>query len=214
MTAVLRRLRELLQHDLARAQPRLRLAQLAVRLMPYGMLGWLRPLCYRLAGLHMGSRGRILGRITMTGEGPVARNTHVGDDCLLTTPLFLNASAPITIGNHVTIGHHVTIITDTHDYSDPRHRGGARRSLPVTIEDGVWVAAQVTILPGVTLGHGSVVAAGAVVLRDVPPDTLVGGVPARVLKSLGTRTSKASAAPASAGRDNARASAPYTLYRR
>jgi acetyltransferase-like isoleucine patch superfamily enzyme len=57
---------------------------------------------------------------------------------------------------------------------------------PITIEDGVWIASRVTLLPGVTVGTGAVVAAGAVVRRDVPPHTLVGGVPSRVLRDLRT----------------------------
>jgi acetyltransferase-like isoleucine patch superfamily enzyme len=67
---------------------------------------------------------------------------------------------------------------------DPERRGGERYSRPVVVEDGVWVGACATILPGVTLGRGSVVAAGALVARDVPPHTLVAGVPARPIKSL------------------------------
>jgi acetyltransferase-like isoleucine patch superfamily enzyme len=55
---------------------------------------------------------------------------------------------------------------------------------PIRIEDGVWIGSRVTVLPGVTIGAGAVIAAGAVVNRDVPPDTLVGGVPARVLRHL------------------------------
>jgi len=56
----------------------------------------------------------------------------------------------------------------------------------VSVEDGAWIAARVTVLPGVTIGRGSVVAAGAVVTRDVPPNCLVAGVPARVLRELPT----------------------------
>jgi maltose O-acetyltransferase len=102
----------------------------------------------------------------------------------VTTPLYLNASGRIDIGDRVTIGHHVMVITDSHRMSDPSRRGGERLSAPVTIEDGVWVGARVTILPGVTLGRGCVVAAGAVVADDVAPHTLVGGVPARKISDL------------------------------
>jgi acetyltransferase-like isoleucine patch superfamily enzyme len=103
---------------------------------------------------------------------------------VLNTPLHLNASAPITIGNRVGIGHHVVIITDSHRLGDASQRLGERLGRPVSIEDGVWIAARVTVLPGVTIGRGSVVAAGAVVTRDVPPNCLVAGVPARVLREL------------------------------
>ena len=67
---------------------------------------------------------------------------------------------------------------------DPECRAGAHLARPIRIESGAWIGARSTILPGVTVGHGAVVAAGAVVTRDVEPNTLVAGVPARVLRSL------------------------------
>jgi acetyltransferase-like isoleucine patch superfamily enzyme len=118
------------------------------------------------------------------GNGDIVRNVSIGEDCMLTTPLYLNASAPIRIGDRVVIGHHVAIVTDDHRTGDPRRRGGERFSRPVVVEDGAWIAACVTILPGVTLGAGCVVAAGAVVVRDVPSHSLVAGVPARHVKNL------------------------------
>ena len=139
---------------------------------------------YGLAGVRIGSRGRILGAVEFSGEGDIAANVRIGDGCFLTTPLFLNPSAPILIGNNVTIGHHVVVITDNHDYDNPAQRCGPSRPAPVTVEDGVWIAACVTILPGVVIGRGSVVCAGSVVTHDVPRHTMVGGVPARVVKRL------------------------------
>ena len=93
---------------------------------------------------------------------------------MLTTPLFLNASAPITIGDDVSIGHHVVVFADSHEYDDPSHRCGPRVARPVTIERGAWIAACVTILSGVTIGEGSVVGAGSVVTRDVPSALVIG----------------------------------------
>lgn len=85
---------------------------------------------------------------------------------------------PIRIAEDVDIGTHTHIWTLEHDPNDDNHgdKGG-----PVTIEDHVWIASRVTILPGVTVGRGAVVAAGAVVTKDVPPMAIVGGVPARVI---------------------------------
>ena len=83
---------------------------------------------------------------------------------------------PIRIAHDVDIGTHTHIWTLQHDVNDPAHgtAGG-----PVTIEDHAWIASRVTILPGVRIGRGAVVAAGAVVARDVEPLTIVAGVPAR-----------------------------------
>ena len=90
----------------------------------------------------------------------------------------------VTIGTSVAIGPHTRIVTDTHDIGAPTRRAGTGRKEPVVIEDGAWIGASVTILPGVTIGRGAVVAAGAVVTRDVSPNTLVAGVPAKVIRKL------------------------------
>ena len=90
----------------------------------------------------------------------------------------------IRIGNDVRIASHVMIIGADHRFDDPEKpiakQGVVRRS--VVIEDDVWIAGRVNIIAGVTIGRGSVVAAGAVVTKDVPPYSVVAGVPARVIK--------------------------------
>ncbi len=177
----------LLGHEIRSIHWRLAFADLLLLFLPRMSFGWLRPLIYRVAGgLQIDARSIILGRLDLEGAGDVRPNLRVGRGCMLTTPLYLNLSDRITIGDRVVIGHHVLVITDTHDMSDPSRRGGTRRSFPVSIEDGAWLGAGSTILPGVTVGRGAVVAAGAVVARDVAPNTMVGGVPARLLKTLPT----------------------------
>lgn len=173
-----------LRHEPSGLRPRLLFIQLLVAPLPPWTFGWLRTACYRLAGVRIGQGTRLMGKIDIEGTGDIAPNLRIGERCLLNSPLHLNPSAPITIGNQVGIGHHVVIITDNHHFGDASARLGERFSQPVSIEDGVWVAARVTILPGVTIGRGSAVAAGAVVAKDVPPNSLVGGVPARVLRQL------------------------------
>lgn len=88
----------------------------------------------------------------------------------------------ITVGDDVLIGHNCVIATLNHDM-DP-HKRADMVPAPVIICDKVWIGANVTILQGVTIGEGAVVAAGAVVNRDVPPRTVVGGIPAKVLKVI------------------------------
>ena len=85
---------------------------------------------------------------------------------------------PVRVGEDVDIGTHTHIWTLEHDVNDNLHAtsGGA-----VVIEDHVWIASRVTILPSVVIGRGAVVAAGAVVTKDVPPLAIVGGVPAKVI---------------------------------
>jgi acetyltransferase-like isoleucine patch superfamily enzyme len=103
--------------------------------------------------------------------------------------LTFDSESTITIGNNVTISYGVNLIAGGLDSS-----GGVNRRehimAPIVIEDNVWIAAQAVILSGVTIGHGAVIAAGSVVNRDVPPNTLVAGVPARVIKTLVQRDKK------------------------
>ncbi|QFG69777.1 acyltransferase [Ornithinimicrobium pratense] len=92
---------------------------------------------------------------------------------------------PVSIGNDVMMGPRCTILTRNHHIGDvtrPMSTQGFGEYEPVVIEDDVWIGANVTIMPGVTVRTGSVLAAGAVVVRDVPPYTIVGGVPAVVLR--------------------------------
>ena len=86
----------------------------------------------------------------------------------------------IWLGDRVQIGPHVTIVTDNHDFENRN----VLRCKPVHIESGVWIGANVTILPGVTIGENAIVAAGAVVTKDVPANSIVGGNPAKVIRML------------------------------
>lgn len=93
---------------------------------------------------------------------------------------------PVSIGHHVNLAQGVTVTALNHNFSDPSLRIDQQgvSTAAVTIDDDVWIGAGAVILPGVTVGAHSVVAAGAVVTRDVPPRTLVGGVPAKIIKYI------------------------------
>lgn len=93
-------------------------------------------------------------------------------------------SAPITVGPGTQIAFQVTFITGNHEIGPPQNRAGEHRNLPIEIGAGVWIGARAVILPGVKVGDGAVIAAGAVVTKDVAANTLVVGVPARVLREL------------------------------
>lgn len=88
----------------------------------------------------------------------------------------------IEIGDGCLIGHNCTICTVNHS-QNPDHRGDMTCSA-VRIGNKVWIGANVTILPGVSIGDGAIIAAGAVVTKDVEPDTIVGGVPAKRIKKI------------------------------
>lgn len=86
------------------------------------------------------------------------------------------------IGNNVLIAAHCCISTLNHNYSCPIITLGGITSKPVVIEDDVWLGYNVVVLPGVTIGQGSVIGAGSVVTKDIPPYSVVVGNPAKVVK--------------------------------
>jgi maltose O-acetyltransferase len=90
----------------------------------------------------------------------------------------------VTIGADVQIGPNVQLLTPTHPLDPEIRRSGLEAAEPITIEDNVWLGGGVIVLPGVTIGHDTVVGAGAVVTRDLPPGVLAVGNPARVVRSL------------------------------
>ena len=103
----------------------------------------------------------------------------IGDDCDIASGVLLNMTAKLTIGHGVLMGHDVSFFGADHDPDDPQMPA---RFAPITVQDGAWIASKASILKGVTVGQGAVVAYGAVVTRDVPPYGIVGGVPARFIR--------------------------------
>ena len=93
---------------------------------------------------------------------------------------------PVTIGCHVNLAQGITVTALNHKFeaSDKRIDQQAVSTTPVIIEDDIWIGANAVILPGVTIGNHSVVAAGAVVTKNVPPHSLVAGVPAKIIKQI------------------------------
>lgn len=108
----------------------------------------------------------------------------LGDHVFVNRDCYFDLEAPVTIASEATVGHGVAFVTTVHEIGPSRHRAGEHSSRPIGVGRGAWVGANATILPGVHIGDGAVVAAGAVVTRDVPRDTLVAGVPATVVRSL------------------------------
>ena len=93
---------------------------------------------------------------------------------------------PVTIGSYVNLAQGITVTALNHNFSETGKRIDEQgvSTTPVTIGNDIWIGANAVILPGVTIGDHSVVAAGAVVTKDVPPHTLVAGVPAKIIKKI------------------------------
>ena len=140
---------------------------------------FVRILLYRLI-LDVDRRSSILMNVRIRGlRIRIGPGSVINGFCLLD-----GRGATLRIGKNVDIAPYVCIWTLEHD---PRSDMHAERPGAVEICDSVWIASGVTVLPGVTIGEGSVVACGAVVTKDVPPFSMVGGVPARVIGSVKPR---------------------------
>ncbi len=119
-------------------------------------------------------------------------NINVGKECFFNYNCRVLDIAPVTLGDGVWVGANVTFATPNHpfiaeerlnaEYPDGYH--DLEYSAPITIKDGCWICSSATICGGVTIGENSIVAAGSVVLRDVPPNSIVAGVPARVIRAI------------------------------
>jgi len=184
MSRPLQRWGDALRQELGDLPLRVRLASWLGRAVPTGMGGRLRAALYRLCGFSLGQGTLIVGPLAFGSAAHCRENLRIGSLCFLNTDIFIDANAPVTIGDRVSIGHHVIIITADHAIGASEFRAGALTARPVTIEEGAWIAARATLLPGVTIGRGAVVAAGAVVTKDVAPNTLVGGIPAKLIRHL------------------------------
>lgn len=110
------------------------------------------------------------------------KNIHIGKRVFINMGCKFQDQGGIFIGDGALIGHNVVLATLNHAMSP--HDRGTMIPAPIHIGKNVWIGSNATILPGVTIGDGAIVAAGAVVTRDVPENTIVGGVPARIMRHL------------------------------
>ena len=144
------------------------------------VIGWIPFHTLRLVLLkpflgRLGEKSTLMRRTELRKP----RNIFIGSHTIINSRVLLDGhGGKLMIGNNVDIAQETNIWTLEHDVNDNRHlcKGGN-----VTIGDYVWIASRVTILPGVKIGRGAVIAAGAVVTKDVPEMAIAGGVPAKVI---------------------------------
>jgi len=156
------------------------------KMLPQFSGGSIRALLYRLVGFKIGRGTYIMDSIELLSGSPnFYSNLIIGSNTLFSSHVTINLDEKVIIEDNVTISPFVRIYTGTHDIGPSNNR--CKRNpiaKPVIIEKGCWIALGATILPGVRIGRGSVVAAGAVVSKDVPPDSFISGVPGKVTKTL------------------------------
>lgn len=142
-----------------------------------------RLLFYRSTLPHWGERFYVLPNVSFN----YPLNLTVGQNVFVNRGAYITARAPISIGNHVLIGPNVVINSGSHNYTDPTVliRDQGHKLAAIEIGDDVWIGAHAVILPGVSIGNGAIIAAGAVVTRSVAPFSVVAGVPSRPLKGRG-----------------------------
>ena len=178
------RFRSIVNEEVSGVHPRLLAAQMVCRVLPPFSGSRVRRVALRAAGFLIGRETVIFGAVRITsGESPY-RNLTVGKSCWINGGSWFDVSGTISIGDRVSIGHEVLILTSTHDVAGGEGRAGDVAIAPVVIEDGAWLGARCVLLPGVRIGKGAVVAAGAIVAESVTAHTLVGGVPARAIREL------------------------------
>ena len=152
---------------------------------------------------HRGRDSKIYGSVRL--ETPPYRRFFLGDHSVIESYCCINNAVgdvvigdytrigihntiigPVCIGNHVNLAQGITVTALNHNFEDKTKRIDEQgiTTKPVIIGDDVWIGANAVILPGVTIGKHCVVAAGAVVTKDVPDNTIVGGVPAKEIKKI------------------------------
>ncbi|MET4135694.1 acyltransferase [Pseudarthrobacter sp. PvP090] len=132
--------------------------------------------------------GTSTNRITVGRHTKVFRGAEWTGTISVGARVFINAHSLIrpnvVIEDDVSMGQHVRLISDTHEISAGSRRTGTPRHDPIVIGRGSWIGAGVTVLGGVTIGERSIVAAGSVVNKDVPPNVVVAGVPAKIVRYI------------------------------
>lgn len=143
----------------------------------------LRRILLLRAGMRLARQVVILAPVHAPKKGGLGR-VSVASRSFLNSGARFEGEGEVTIGSFVQVGTDVSFITGTHPAEFTAGEARPTITEPIVIEDHVWIGAGAIILPGVTIGRGSVVAAGAVVNRNVPPRTVVGGVPARPIRQV------------------------------
>lgn len=139
----------------------------------------LRVFIYKLAGMRCSDTLKIRSGCTFRGK-----SIFIHKDVFINHNVYIDAWEKVTIKENSSIAFAASIYTSSHSIGESLNRAGTSNRKPVIIGRGCWIGARAIILPGVEIGDGCVIAAGAVVINNVPPNSLYGGVPAKLIKNL------------------------------
>lgn len=117
-------------------------------------------------------------------------NIEFGENFGANHNLLILDSAKVTFGNNVMVGPNCSFITTKHPIESNERKLGNQWAKPITIKDNVWICANATVLAGVTIGENSVIGAGSIVTKDIPPNSFAVGIPCKVVKTISNLTSK------------------------
>ncbi len=142
----------------------------------------------RELGVSVGARSHIKTPFFLDNRKPkaVSEFLSLGEDVFIGSHCIMDCKERIDVCDRVTLAYGVTLVTHLNMGSSLARKGFPSHALPICLQEDVFVGTNAVVLAGVTVGRGSVIAAGAVVTRDVPEESLVGGVPARVIRELET----------------------------
>lgn len=131
-----------------------------------------------VVGHQVGTGTKIVGPLFCTGK------LVAGKDCWIGRNFTIHGNGIVTLGDCCDIGPDVMFLTGSHEIATPQRRAGAGQTHTIRIEEGCWIGARSTFLNEITVGRGSVIAACACVTKDIPANTLAGGVPAGSIRTL------------------------------
>ncbi len=155
----------------------------AVYFLVNRVFGGLR--CFGIKRILLNAIGHNLGKGTrLTGPLICTGTLVAGENCWLGRNLTIHGNGVVQLGNNCDIAPDVVFLTGGHRIGAPERRAGVGESYCICVEDGCWIGARASLLGDITVGRGSVVAACACVVEDVPANTLTGGVPARRIRKL------------------------------
>lgn len=157
------------------------LGRIILKILPLQVFPKLNRLCYVMMGHQVGKRVVLYSSVEMLGliQVSIGDGSFVGHGTL-----FMGGVSRISIGRNCDISSKVSLIAGSHEIGNAERRAGTGISRNITIGDGVWIGYGSTLLGGVSIGNGAIIAAGSVVVQSVPAHTVYGGVPAKQIRVL------------------------------